>query len=67
MGIWVNIVIHIARHGYDVVEVFNRYYYRVGLHTVKATQDEPLQRNVRFYFCLNCITGGEKLHVFDPY
>ena len=67
MGVWVNVVIHIARHGYSVVEVFNRYYYQVDPHTAKVTQEEQLQRNVRFYFCLDCIASDDKVHMFDPH
>ena len=67
MGIWENVVIHIARHGYSVVEVFNKYYYQVDINTAKITRDMQIQKNVRFYFCLDCITGNDKLHVFDPH
>ena len=66
MGLWVNVVIHVARHGYQVVEVFHQYYYQVT--DAKTLMNEvSIQRNVRFYFCLDCIATNDTIHMFNAH
>ena len=67
MGLWIHVIIYIAKHGYDVVEVFNRYYCQVDTTLAKPIQDIQMQRNVRFYFCLDCIINNDIVHVYGPH
>ena len=62
MGIWINITIHIPQHGLESVEMYNMYFYQVP-HTKTASSNQQLQRNVRFYFCLDWIANDDKLHM----